>query len=123
MSSNEKKLNIKDAINLSNYPLSIRRDFVEFLENTYGSQKHKLYLFSRNETAPKIFLFQMQIPAKFNNQSYERQDSYEYICNYCATNEFLSYNENNSTFKNSNEIKCENIENEFFINFFFKKKK
>ena len=71
MSSNEKKLNIKDAINLSNYPLSIRRDFVEFLENTYGSQKHKLYLFSRNETAPKIFLFQMQIPAKFNNQSYD----------------------------------------------------
>ena len=45
MSSNEKKLNIKDAINLSSYPLNIRRDFVEFLENTYGSQKHKLYLF------------------------------------------------------------------------------
>ena len=71
MSSNEKKLNIKDAINLSNYPLNIRKDFVEFLENTYGSQKHKLYLFSRNKTAPKIFLFQMQIPAKFNNQSYD----------------------------------------------------
>ena len=71
MSSNEKKLNIKDAINLSSYPLNIRRDFVEFLENTYGSQKHKLYLFSRNETAPKLFLLQMQIPAKFNNQSYD----------------------------------------------------
>ena len=71
MSSNEKKLNIKDAINLSSYPINIRRDFVEFLENTYGSQKHKLYLFSRNETAPKLFLLQMQIPAKFNNQSYD----------------------------------------------------
>ena len=71
MSSNEKKLNIKDAINLSSYPLNIRRDFVEFLENTYGSQKHKLYLFSRNETAPKLFLLQIQIPAKFNNQSYD----------------------------------------------------
>ena len=71
MSSNEKKLNIIDAINLSSYPLNIRRNFIEFLENAYGSQKHKLYLFSRNENAPKIFLFQMQIPAKFNNQSYD----------------------------------------------------
>ena len=71
MSSNKKKLNIKDSINLFNYPLNIRRDFAEFLGNTYISQKHKLYLFSRNETAPKIFLFQMQIPAKFNNQSYD----------------------------------------------------
>ena len=47
MSSNEKKLKIKDAINLSNYPLNIRKDFVEFLENTYGSQKHKLSFFKK----------------------------------------------------------------------------
>ena len=65
------KLNIKDAINMCNYPINIKRDFVEFLETTYGSQKHKLYLFARNETAPKLFLLQLQIPAKFNNQSYD----------------------------------------------------
>ena len=65
------KLKIKDAINMCNYPINIKRDFVEFLETTYGSQKHKLYLFARNETAPKLFLLQLQIPAKFNNQSYD----------------------------------------------------
>ena len=71
MESNEKKLNIRDAINMTNYPLNKRQDFVKFLENTYGSQKHKLYLFARNETAPKLFLLQLQVPAKFNNQSYD----------------------------------------------------
>ena len=71
MSSNEKKLNIRDAINMTNYPLNIRQGFAKFLESTYGSQKHKLYLFVRNETAPKLFLLQLQIPAKFNGQSYD----------------------------------------------------
>ena len=70
MSSNE-KLNIKDAIQMCSYPMSIRKNLVDFLENTYGSQKHKLFLFARNETAPKLFLLQMQMPAKFNNQSYD----------------------------------------------------
>ena len=65
------KIKIKDAINMCNYPINIKRDFVDFLEVTYGSQKHKLYLFARNETAPKLFLLQLQIPAKFNNQSYD----------------------------------------------------
>lgn len=71
MDSKEEKLNIKDAISMCNYPMSLRPKFVQFLENTYGSQKHKLYLFSRNSTAPKLLLLQLQIPAKFNNQSYD----------------------------------------------------
>ena len=65
------KLNIKDAISMCNYPMNIRQIFVKFLENTYGSQKHKLFLFSRNTTAPKLLLLQLQIPAKFNDQSYD----------------------------------------------------
>ena len=36
MASNEKKLNIKDAISMCNYPINIRQSFVKFLENTYG---------------------------------------------------------------------------------------
>ncbi len=70
MSSNE-KLNIRDAINMCNYPMSIKKKFADFLENTYGGQKHKLFLFARNETAPKLFLMQMQMPAKYENQSYD----------------------------------------------------
>ena len=71
MSSNGNKLNIKDAINMCSYPVNIKQDFVKFLENTYGSQKHKLFLFARNDKAPKLFLLQLQMPAKFNNQSYD----------------------------------------------------
>ena len=59
MSSDNPKLKIREAINLTNYRLNIRKDFINFLESTYGSQKHRLYLFSRNESAPKIFLLQM----------------------------------------------------------------
>ena len=65
------KLKLREAINLTNYHLNIRKDFVSFLESTYGSQKHRLYLFSRSESAPKIFLLQLQIPVKFNNKSYD----------------------------------------------------
>ena len=71
MSNNSQKLKIREAINLTNYHLNIRKDFVSFLESTYGSQKHRLYLFSRSESAPKIFLLQLQIPVKFNNKSYD----------------------------------------------------
>ena len=71
MSSNNQKLKLRDAINLTNYHLNIRKDFIKFLESTYGSQKHRLYLFSRNESAPKIFLLQLQIPVKFNNKTYD----------------------------------------------------
>ena len=71
MESKESKLKIKDAINMCSYPKNIRQEFAKFLESTYGSQKHKLYIFSRNETAPKLFLLQLQLPAKFNNQSYD----------------------------------------------------
>ena len=71
MSSNNSKLKIREAINLTNYRLNIRKDFINFLESTYGSQKHRLYLFSRTESAPKIFLLQLQVPVKFNNKSYD----------------------------------------------------
>ena len=71
MSSDNPKLKIREAINLTNYRLNIRKDFINFLESTYGSQKHRLYLFSRNESAPKIFLLQMQVPVKFNNKTYD----------------------------------------------------
>ena len=71
MSSNNQKLKLREAINLTNYQLNIRKDFIKFLELTYGSQKHRLYLFSRSESTPKIFLLQLQIPVKFNNKSYD----------------------------------------------------
>ena len=71
MSSNTQKLKLREAINLTNYQLNIRNEFIKFLESTYGSQKHRLYLFSRSESTPKIFLLQLQIPVKFNNKSYD----------------------------------------------------
>ena len=71
MSSNNQKLKLREAINLTNYQLNIRKDFIKFLELTYGSQKHRLYLFSRSESTPKIFLLQLQIPVKFNNKTYD----------------------------------------------------
>ena len=71
MSSDNQKLKIREAINLTNYRLNIRKDFINFLESTYGSQKHRLYLFSRIESAPKLFLLQLQVPVKFNNKSYD----------------------------------------------------
>ena len=65
------KLNPKEAIELCGYPANIKQNLLEFLVNNYGGQKHKLFLFSRNEKAPKIFLLQMQMPAKYNNQQYD----------------------------------------------------
>ena len=56
MSSDNQKLKIREVINLTNYKLNIRKDFINFLESTYGSQKHRLYLFSRIESTPKIIL-------------------------------------------------------------------
>ena len=71
MPSDNQKLKIREVINLTNYKLNIRKDFINFLESTYGSQKHRLYLFSRLESAPKIFLLQLQVPVKFNNKTYD----------------------------------------------------
>ena len=65
------KLNPKEAIELSSYPMNIKQNLFDFLVNTYGGQKHKLFLFTRNEKAPKIFMLQMQMPAKYNNQQYD----------------------------------------------------
>ena len=64
-------MDINEAINQCDYQPSIKQNFVKFLELNYGSQKHKLFLFSRNETSPKLFLLQLQIPAKFNGESYD----------------------------------------------------
>ena len=71
MSSNEKKLSLEEAVKLTGYLPTIKQDFAKFLASVYGSQKHKLYLFSRNEKSPKLFLLQLQIPANFNRQTYD----------------------------------------------------
>ena len=71
MSSNNSKIKLRDAINYTKYNINIKQDFANFLESTYGSQKHKLYLFSRSEIAPKLFLLNLQIPVKYNNQLYD----------------------------------------------------
>ena len=65
------KLNQKEALELCGYPVNIKQNLFEFLVNNYGGQKHKLYLFTRNEKAPKIFMLQLQMPAKYNNQQYD----------------------------------------------------
>lgn len=65
------KLNQKEALELCSYPVNIKQKLFEFLINNYGGQKHKLFLFTRNEKAPKLFMLQMQMPAKFNNQQYD----------------------------------------------------
>ena len=72
MSSDNQKLKIREVINLTNYKLNIRKDFINFLESTYGSQKHRLYLFSRIESTPKIFLLHhtgttVSFPLRFPN--------------------------------------------------------
>ena len=71
MSSNNQKIKLRDAINYTKYNINIKQRFVNFLESTYGSQKNRLYLFSRNETAPKLFLLNLQIPVKFNDKLYD----------------------------------------------------
>jgi len=65
------KMKIEEAINLCNYQKHLKNNFVKFLQITYGSDKHKLYLFSRNAKAPKLFLLEMQIPIKHKNQKYD----------------------------------------------------
>ena len=64
-------MDINDAINQCEYKPTIKQSFAKFLVLNYGSQKHKLYLFSRNESSPKLFLLQLQIPSKFNGESYD----------------------------------------------------
>lgn len=71
MQSTPIKLKIRDAITLCSYSPAIKQELVKFLESNFGSQKHKLYVFARNDSAPKLFLLQLQIPAKFNGNSYD----------------------------------------------------
>ena len=72
MPSDNQKLKIREVINLTKYKLNIRKDFINFLESTYGSQKHRLYLFSRIESNQKIFLLHhngstVSFPLRFPN--------------------------------------------------------
>ena len=72
MPSDNQKLKIREVINLTNYKLNITKDFINFLESTYGSQKHRLYLFSRIESNQKIFLLHhngstVSFPLRFPN--------------------------------------------------------
>ena len=71
MSTPIKKLNIRDAIKSCGYNQNIKQEFVNFLENNYSNPKNKLYLFSRNENSQKLFILNLQIPTKFNNNSYD----------------------------------------------------
>ena len=72
MPSDNQKLKIREVINLTNYKLNITKDFINFLESTYGRQKHRLYLFSRIESNSKIFLLHhtgstVSFPLRFPN--------------------------------------------------------
>ena len=64
-------MNINQAINLCGYDETIKKDFVTFLQNNYSNDKTKLFLFTRNENAPKLFIMQIQIPSTFNGQIYD----------------------------------------------------
>lgn len=66
-----KKLDIKDAINLCNYNVIIRPDFIKLLQSTYSNPKNNLYLFERNEGVPKLFLLKLYIPVKYNKDIYD----------------------------------------------------
>ena len=64
-------MNINQAINLCGYDENIKKDFVSFLQKNFSNDKTKLYLFTRNENAQKLFLMQIQIPSTFDGQIYD----------------------------------------------------
>ena len=64
-------MNINQAINLCGYDETIKKDFVNFLQNNYSNDKTKLFLFTRNENAQKLFIMQIQIPSTFDGQIYD----------------------------------------------------
>ena len=71
MSKINKKLDIKQAIALCGYNNNIKNNLISFLQSNYNNNKNKLYLFERNKNVPKLFLLKLNIPAKYNNNSYD----------------------------------------------------
>ena len=71
MSKLVKKMNIKEAMVLCGYNNNIKQNFVQFLQSNYSNPKNKLFLFERSLNVPKLFLLQLKIPAKYNNNTYD----------------------------------------------------
>ena len=71
MSKIQKKLDIKQAIALCGYNNNIKNSFISFLQSNYNNNKNKLYLFERSKNVPKLFLLLLNIPTKYNNNSYD----------------------------------------------------
>ena len=65
------KLEIYFAISQSNYNIVLQNDFITFLRQNFSNNKSKLYLFSRNPKAPKLFLLQTFLPAAFQGNTYD----------------------------------------------------
>ena len=65
------KLEIYFAISQSNYQTVLQNDFITFLRQNFANNKSKLYLFSRNPKAPKLFLLQTYLPGVFQGNSYD----------------------------------------------------
>ena len=65
------KLEIYFAISQSNYNTVLQNDFITFLRQNFSNNKSKLYLFSRNPKAPKLFLLQTFLPATFQGNTYD----------------------------------------------------
>ena len=71
MSSTNKKLDIKDAVALTDYNNNIKKNVESFLINNYSGYKNKLYLFSRGNNLPKLFLLKLNMPVKYNKKEYD----------------------------------------------------
>ena len=65
------KLEIYFAISQSNYKTVLQNDFIAFLRQNFSNNKSKLYLFSRNPKAPKLFLLQTFLPGVFQGNTYD----------------------------------------------------
>ena len=64
-------ISIKEATSLSDYNDNIKKTLVSFLLKYYSEQKNKLYLFSRGNNLPNIFLLKLALPAEFNKKKYD----------------------------------------------------
>ena len=64
-------ISIKEATSLSDYNDNIKKTLVSFLIKYYSEQKNKLYLFSRGNNLPNIFLLKLALPAEFNKKKYD----------------------------------------------------
>ena len=71
MSSIIKKLNIKEAVALTDYNNDTKINLVTFLINNYSEYKNKLYLFCRGNNLPKLFLLKLSISVNYNKKEYD----------------------------------------------------